>query len=82
MEVKYFKYYKQILLLYCFRVILDPRFKLIRFNNILRLISRHMDYDYVGTHYKDVDDNFRKVYKAYKEERRNDETQSLEHTVF
>ena len=28
-EVKYFKYYKQIPLLYCFGVILDPRFKLI-----------------------------------------------------
>ena len=82
MEVKYFKYYRQILLLYYFAVILDPRFKLTRLNNILRLMSRHMDYDYVRTHYKDVEDRFRKVYKAYGEERRNDDTQSPEHTAF
>ena len=52
MEVKYFKYYKQIPLLYCFGIILDPRFKLTRLNNILRLMSCHMDYDYVRTYYK------------------------------
>ena len=56
MEVKYFKYYKHIPLLYCFEVILDPWFKLTRLNNILRLMSRHIDYDYVGPHYKEVKD--------------------------
>ena len=75
-EVKYFKYFKQIPLLYYFGIILDPRFKLTRLNNILRLMSRHMDYDYVGTHYKQVDERFRKVYKAYEEERTNEDTLS------
>ena len=73
-EVKYFKYYKQILLLYYFGVILDTRFKLTRLNNILRLTSRHMNYDYVRTYYKDVEDKFKKVYKVYEKKRRNDET--------
>ena len=45
-------------------------------------MSRHIDYDYVWTHYKDVEDRFRKVYKAYKEERKNNEMQSPEHTAF
>ena len=74
MEVKYFKYFKQIPLLYCFGIILDPRFKLTRLNNILILTSRHMDYDYVESHYKQVEERFRKVFKAYEEERTNDET--------
>ena len=41
-----------------------------------------MDYDYVGTHYKQVEERFRKVYKAYEEERTNDETQSPDQTAF
>ena len=45
-------------------------------------MSNHMDYDYVGTYYKDVEDRFKKVYKAYEEERKNNETQSPEHTAF
>ena len=81
-EVKYFKYFKQISLLYCFRIILDLTFKLTILNNILRLMSRHMDYDYVGIHYKNVEDRFRKVYKAYEGEIRNNRTQSPDHTVF
>ena len=45
-------------------------------------MSRYMDYDYVGTHYKQVDERFRKVYKAYEEERTNDKTQSPDQTAF
>ena len=45
-------------------------------------MSRHIDYDYVGTHYKEVEDRFRKVYKAYEEERRNDKMQSADYTTF
>ena len=39
-------------------------------------MSHNIDYDYVGTHYKDVENIFKKDYKAYDEKRRNDETQS------
>ena len=59
---------------------LDPSFKLTILYNILRLISRHIRNDYVRTHYRDVEKRFKKMYKAYEEERWNDETQSLEHT--
>ena len=82
MKVKFFKYFKKIPLLYCFGIILDPRFKLTRLHNILRLMSRHMDYDYVGTHYKQVEDRFRKVFKAYEKERTNEQMQSPDQTAF
>ena len=45
-------------------------------------MSRHMNYDYVRTHYKQVEERFRKVFKAYEEERTNDETQSPDQTTF
>ena len=45
-------------------------------------MSRYMDYDYVGTHYKQVEDRFRKVFKAYEEERTNEQTQSPNQTTF
>ena len=45
-------------------------------------MSHHMDYDYVGTHYKEVENRLRKVYKAYEEERKNNKTQSPDHTAF
>ena len=64
MELKFMKYYKQIPLLYYFRVILDPIFKMTKLYNILRLMSRHMNYDYVDIHYTDVEERFKKVYKA------------------
>ena len=41
-----------------------------------------MNYDYIDTHYRDVEKRFKKVFKAYEEEHRNEETQSLEHTPF
>ena len=41
-----------------------------------------MDYNYVGTHYKQVEERFRKVYKAYEEERTNDAMQSPDQTAF
>ena len=52
MEVKFKKYFTKLPLLYCFGIVLDPRFKTNRLYNILRLMSRNVDCDYVGTHYK------------------------------
>ena len=45
-------------------------------------MTRHMDYDYIRTHYMEVESRFRKVYKAYEKERRNDEKQSPDHITF
>ena len=72
-KIKILKYYKKLLLLYY----LDSRFKLTRLYNILRLISHTMRYDYVGMHYKLVEERFKAVFKAYQKEHWNEETQSL-----
>ena len=75
MEVKFKKYFTKLPLLYYFGIVLDPRFKTNRLYNILRLMSRNIDCDYVGTYYKLVEEQFRAVFKAYQDENQNDETQ-------
>ena len=58
MELKFEKYFMKLPLLYCFGVVLDPQFKTNRLYNILRLMSRSVGYDYVGTQYKEVEERF------------------------
>ena len=41
-----------------------------------------MDYNYVGTHYKQVEERFKKVFKAYEEERTNEDTLSPDQSTF
>ena len=81
MEVKFKKYFTKLPLLYCFGIVLDPRFKTNRLYNILRLMSLNVDFDYTGTYYKQVKEQFKAVFKAYQEENRNDETQSPDRDV-
>ena len=45
-------------------------------------MSRNIRYDYVGIHYKDVEDRFTKVFKVYQEEHYTEDTQSPEHVPF
>ena len=49
---KILKYYDKLPMLYCFSIVLDPRFRLQRLYNILRCIGKNMNRDYVGTHLK------------------------------
>ena len=44
-------------------------------------MSRNIDCDYVGMHYKLVEEQFLAVFKAYQEENRNDETQSPDRNI-
>ena len=45
-------------------------------------MSRNIRYDYVSMYYKDVKDRFTKVFKAYQEEHRTEDTQSPEYVLF
>ena len=63
-------------MLYYFSIILDPRLRLQMLYNILQLIGKNMNRDYLGTHYNLVSQYFSKVFKAYEEDNRIDETQS------
>ena len=49
MKVKFKKYFTKLPLLYCFGIVLDPRFKTNKLYNILQLMSRNVSYDYVDT---------------------------------
>ena len=79
MEAKFLKYYGKLPMLYCFGIVLDPRFRLQRLTNILRCIGKNLNRDYVGTHLDLVEEKFRAVYGAYEEETQQDATQSPVH---
>ena len=68
MEAKFLKYYGKLPMLYCFRIILDPRFRLEILKNILRCIGKTLNPDYVGTHLDLMSERFTVVYRAYEEE--------------
>jgi hypothetical protein len=53
MKSKFLKYWLNILLLYSFAFVLDPRAKLTGFNNALQVISELLNYDY-STYYNEV----------------------------
>ena len=63
-------------MLYCFAIVLDFMFRLQRLCNILKVIDKNMNLDYVGTYFNIVSQRFTKVFKAYKEESKMEETQS------
>ena len=44
-------------------------------------MSRNVNFDYVRTHFKQVEEHFKVVFKTYQEEHRNEETQSPERNV-
>ena len=68
MEAKFLKYYGKLPMLYCFGIVLDPRFRLQRLKNILRCIDKNLNHNCVGTHLDLVSQRFMIVYRAYKEE--------------
>ena len=45
-------------------------------------MSRNTQYDYLGSHCKEVEEQFKKVFKTYEDEHRSEEIQSLEHVPF
>ena len=67
-EAKFLKYYGKLSILYCFGIILDPRFRLQRLKNILRCIGKNLNCDYIKTHLDLVSERFTVVYRTYKEE--------------
>ena len=67
-EAKFLKYYGKLLMLNCFGIFLDLRFRLQKLKNIIRCIGKNLNRDYVSTHLKSVSQWFTKVYRAYEEE--------------
>ena len=64
-KIKCIKYLEKRYMTYYFGIILDPKLKLQKLQNILRLMSRNVNIGYIDMHYSLVTKKFTQVFEAY-----------------
>ena len=64
MIVKFIKYWEQIPYLYCFAIILDPRYQLYLFYDTCEILSEILPVNYIDTVYTDAAQKFYDFFTA------------------